>query len=642
MTKNNVYVGDFETTVYEGQDRTDVWASALVQLFTEDVKIYHSIEETVEAIAQLPNHSIIYYHNLKFDGAFWLDYLMQKMGFTLSGTMTDDMTSFSYTKQSEMKERTLITSISDMGAWYRIIFKLNNKVFELRDSLKLLPFSVETIGKSFGTKHKKLSMEYTGYRYPGCVITDEEKKYIANDVLVVKEALEIMYNQGHNKLTIGSCCLSEFKEDYRYFDDYKHYFPNLYEQQIDETIYGASSVGEYVHKAYRGGWCYLCPGKKGVHHDGFTADVNSLYPSVMHSESGSKYPYGKGTMWRGNYVPDWAELPDRYFYIRFSCEFDIRPGYLPFIQIKKDLRYKPTDMLTTSKVWDAEREQYCEYIRRFDGSIVRARVTLTVTETDWRLINEHYVLHDLEIHDGVVFYAQTGLFDRYINKYRKIKQESTGAVRTLAKLFLNNLYGKMAASTDSSFKIPLAVDGVVKYGVVREHEKTPGYIAIGAAITSYARNFTIRAAQLNYYGDDKPGFIYADTDSIHCDIPMASVKGIKIHPSDFCCWKIENEWDIGMFTRQKTYIEHTIREDGENVEPYYNIKCAGMPKKCKRLLDASLRGIMPPDLTDYERAFVEVKRELIDFDIGLKVPGKLLPKRIPGGILLVETDYEMR
>ena len=31
-----------------------------------------------------------------------------------------------------------------------------------------------------------------------------------------------------------------------------------------------------------------------------------------------------------------------------------------------------------------------------------------------------------------------------------------------------------------------------------------------------------------------------------------------------------------------------------------------------------------------------------DFNRGLKVPGKLRPKRIRGGIILVETPYEMR
>ena len=31
------FVGDFETTVYKGQVNTEVWASAAVELFTEDV-----------------------------------------------------------------------------------------------------------------------------------------------------------------------------------------------------------------------------------------------------------------------------------------------------------------------------------------------------------------------------------------------------------------------------------------------------------------------------------------------------------------------------------------------------------------------------------------------------------------------------
>jgi hypothetical protein len=34
--------------------------------------------------------------------------------------------------------------------------------------------------------------------------------------------------------------------------------------------------------------------------------------------------------------------------------------------------------------------------------------------------------------------------------------------------------------------------------------------------------------------------------------------------------------------------------------------------------------------------------EISDFKIGLTVPGKLVPKRIKGGTLLVETTYEMR
>ena len=37
-----------------------------------------------------------------------------------------------------------------------------------------------------------------------------------------------------------------------------------------------------------------------------------------------------------------------------------------------------------------------------------------------------------------------------------------------------------------------------------------------------------------------------------------------------------------------------------------------------------------------------IKRSITDFKNGLKIPGKLLPKRIKGGIILRDTYYEMR
>ena len=61
---------------------------------------------------------------------------------------------------------------------------------------------------------------------------------------------------------------------------------------------------------------------------------------------------------------------------------------------------------------------------------------------------------------------------------KKIKMENKGAIREPAKLFLNNLYGTMASSTDSRYKIAfIDSDNSLKFEV------------------------------------DKPGFIYVDTDT---------------------------------------------------------------------------------------------------------------------------------
>ena len=638
---------DFETTVYEGQTNTEVWASAVVELYSEEVQIFHSIRETFNYFKSLKSNLICYYHNLKFDGNFWLSFLLCDLKLEQATEKTgNNEYDLAFVKPNRMKNNTFQYSISDMGQWYAIRIKINDFIIEIRDSLKLLPFSVKEIGNAFKTKHRKLEMEYNGFRYAGCTITDEEKEYIANDVLVVKEALEIMFEKGHKQLTIGACCLEEYKFLFGK-QDYESTFPNLYEISI-LAEHGCRNAGEWIRHSYKGGWCYVVPEKTNkVFEKGTTADVNSLYPSMMSSESGNEYPVGLPKFWLGNTIPPQAELPHRYYFVRIKTRFYLKEGKLPFIQIKGSLLYRGTEALESSDVVDRITGKRSAFYIGTDGEIHDTRVILTLTCTDYKLFREHYNVVDFEILDGCYFRAEKGIFDEYIEKYKKQKLESTGALRTLAKLFLNNLYGKMASNTDSSFKYAyVKEDGTIGFVTIEADEKTPGFIAVGSAITSYARNFTIRAAQTNYFGKDKRGFIYADTDSIHCDLLPEEIKGIKVHEKDFCCWKLETCWDKAIFARQKTYMEHVTHENCEPIEqPYWNIKCAGMPDRCKNLFEMSMNGYVPKETDKFTKEqldFLKIKRTMEDFKVGLKVPGKLLPKRIPGGILLVETSYEMR
>lgn len=653
-----LFIGDFETTVFKGQVNTEVWASASVELFTEDVHIFHSLGEQFDYFTELKSNLIVWYHNLKFDGSFWLPFLLVERGYRQAYTQTDpeNINTIKFDSRRDMPNKSFTYSISEMGQWYRITIKTKHgKIIEIRDSLKLLPFTLRRIGKSFKTKHQKLDMEYKGVRYAGCTITDEEKEYIANDVLVIKEAMELMLTEGHEQLTIGSCCLHEYKEiiGKLRFEDL---FPDVYQMPIDEEIYGNANAGDWIHRSYKGGWCYVAKGKeKRLLGPGVTADVNSLYPSVMHSESGNRYPVGEPTFWHGNYIPADALFYTNYYFIRIRTRFKLKPGYLPFIQIKGNFLYKGNECLETSDIRSFVDGKYYEYYKDLDGTTKKAIVELTLTCTDYELIKEHYELYETEILGGCWFQSKVGIFDDYINKYREIKVNSKGAQRELAKLFLNNLYGKMASSPDSSFKVAnLKEDNTVAFMTVLAADKQPGYIPVGSAITSYARNFTIRAAQKNYHGPDKPGFCYADTDSIHCDLPESELVGITTHPTAFCCWKIESWWDKGWFVRQKTYIEHITHEEGEELEnPYCNIKCAGMPERCKKLFEKGMTD--NPDLQYYyedgirkehtpeEVEFLTAKKyDIPDFDVGLKIPGKLMPKRIRGGIVLVDTDYKMR
>ena len=107
---------------------------------------------------------------------------------------------------------------------------------------------------------------------------------------------------------------------------------------------------------------------------------------------------------------------------------------------------------------------------------------------------------------------------------------------------------------------------------------------------------------------------------------------------------------------QKTYAEHVTMENLEPIDsPYWEIKCAGMPETCKRLFMFSFnpaiktlieKGIAihinHKDLTPDEQLFLSQTRSILDFKFGLKVPGKLMPKHIEGGIVLQSDYYTMK
>lgn len=656
---------DFETTVYEGQTNTEVWLSGCGELFTDDLHVYGSIGELYKYFTSLNCHIIAYFHNLKFDGAFWIDFLLTKLKYEQAYQKLPGG-KVKFVDDKDMRSKSFKYSISDRGQWYQIIIKYRKHYIILRDSLKLLPFALSDIAKSFKTKHQKLTMEYKGFRYAGCEVTAEEREYFKNDIYVLKEGLEFMFEQDHTKLTIGSCCLDEYKNILKRSTklcalEYDELFPNLYDHGFSCVDHKYANIGEWVRRSYKGGWCYLVRGKENkVHENGYTLDVNSLYPSVMHSSSGNAYPIGLPTYWHGDFIPEQAKTETRYFFVRIRTRFYLKKGYLPFIQIKNNALYRGTEALETSDIFDPKDGQYYSHVC---GNPVT--VELTLTQTDYYLILEHYDLVDFQIIDGFYFHSMIGIFDEYIDKYKEIKMNSKGAVRTLAKLFLNNLYGKMATSTDSSFKVAYLKEPdefgrqTVAYYPIEEHDKRPGYIPCGSAITSYAREFTIRAAQKNYYGPDRDGFIYSDTDSLHINLPLEEIKGVPLHPTEFNHWAVESKWDCGIYVRQKTYLEHITEKDilydGERgiyeseVCDYLDVKCAGMPQRCKDLFVESMKEdrVYDESRSEEEKAFlyenqVPIVRTINDFKRGLKIPGKLLPKRMPGGVVLMDTYYEMR
>ena len=64
------YACDFETTVYEGQDYTEVWLSGAIQLYNDTPFVFGSIDGLFDFFKKQRANIIAYFHNLKFDACF--------------------------------------------------------------------------------------------------------------------------------------------------------------------------------------------------------------------------------------------------------------------------------------------------------------------------------------------------------------------------------------------------------------------------------------------------------------------------------------------------------------------------------------------------------------------------------------------
>ena len=563
------FTADFETATWNST-KTWVWAWSLCDIENpENVDVGNDIETFFERIKKEAN-PYIYFHNLKFDGEFILYYLM-----------THD---FEYVESNEKRNNTFSTLISDMGLFYQIevYFEVGKKTKKVTfiDSLKIINQSVESMPKTFKIPENKLEIDYNEPREIGHELTGEEIAYIKNDVVIVAKALKYLFDMGLTKMTAGSNALSEYKEIMKL-----NRFRNLYKPLNYE-------IDKDIRRAYRGGFTYLNPIYKNKSvGSGEVLDVNSLYPSCM------RYmilPFGEPFFYEGEYKED--KVYPLYIQ-RLTCSFKIKEGKIPTIQIKHS-RFVDNEYLT-----DSGEEP----------------VALTLTSVDLKLFLEQYDVWDLNYESGWKFKGMRGLFTEYIDKWIKVKNEATisgnKGIRQVAKIMLNSLYGKFATSLDVQSKIPYLENDIVKYKLGEKDTKDGVYLPMGAFITAYARDKTIRTSQaikdysIKKYGVDM--YCYSDTDSIHTILPIEELKQFcEIDDVELGAWKHESHFTRAKFIRQKTYLEEI---DGE-----INITCAGLPQRC------------------YDQVTWD------NFKEGLKVDGKLSFKHVQGGVILVETEFTIK
>lgn len=555
-----VYAADFETTTLENDCR--VWAWALCEVGNvKNFKHGKTIDSLMQFCIKSQDSTVLYFHNLKFDGEFILSWLFKNGYEHCPGKRSLDDNEFN-------------TLISDSGQFYSIKICLerygrNVKHITIYDSLKLLNMKVSVVAKTFDLPISKLEIDYNKERPIGYDLDQQEIDYIHNDVAIMSMALKKMFDMNLIKMTIGSNALQEYKKviGKKHFN---YWFPP---PKYDKDIRGS----------YKGGFTYLKEGYSGVDlKEGIVLDVNSLYPSVMYN---NEMPYGEGVFFTGKYK---ADTTYNLYVQMFRCQFEIKPRHIPTVQIKHTLRFAQN-----------------EYLKSSNDEIV----TLCMTSVDIKLFFEHYDVYDVEWISGWKFMSSKIMFRSYIDKWNAIKVQATlegnSGMRSISKLMLNSLYGKFATNPVVRSKHPyLGDDGVIHYSVGEAEERKPVYIPVGSFITSWARYKTITSAQKVY---DR--FVYADTDSLHL-LGTGMPEGLEIDSSKLGAWKHESTFSRARFLRQKCYIEE--------IEGELKITCAGMPDS-----------VYPYVTWD-------------NFRMEQVYEGKLRPKHVDGGIVLVPTTHKLR
>lgn len=550
------YTADFETTTDPNDCR--VWAYGICQIDNPDNFIFgNSIDDFMDFCKH--SNPTLYFHNLKFDGDFILNWLFRH--------------DFQYVTKGNERSKTFTTLISDMGQFYTmtIFFEVKGKHSRkvvIYDSLKIIPLKVSDVAKSFGLPISKLEIDYDEKRPIGHELTLEEIEYLKNDVTIMALALKEMFNQNLKKMTQGSCALEDYKTIIG-----KHNF---------KKWYPPPSYDEDIRRSYKGGWTYLNPKFAGIDlNEGIVLDVNSLYPSRMYYKP---MPYGEGVFFEGEYKEN------KYYnlYVQmFKCAFELKPDHLPTIQLKGNRSFVQTEYVTTSK---------------------GEQITLCLTCVDLKLFLDHYDVWNLQYISGWAFKSTVGLFKDYIDKWNKVKVESTlngnKGMRTIAKLMMNALYGKFALNPNVQSKFPVFENGKIRYALGEKEIRDPIYIPMGSFITSWARYMTITSAQAVF---DR--FVYADTDSLHLvgtDLP----DNLEIDASKLGAWKHESTFTRARFLRAKSYIEE--------INGNLHITCAGLPSSSHHFVTWD------------------------NFKPGASYSGKLLPQHVEGGIVLKDIDFTIR
>lgn len=547
------YVADFETTgenEYIKTGKTRVWLYSIADQNANIVNDGSSIEEFMEWCEDNPQ-SLIYFHNLRFDGTFILNYLFENKFERVDKLLVHSKRGFS-------------ALIGDMGEYYQI--KVNfapNKQVTIQDSLKIIPLKVKKIAEAFNLPIEKEIIDYNDY-----TIDEKRLEYVHHDVQIVAMAMKFFREQGLTKMTIGSNAYHEFIAENAHL---RYYLPELGHDWLVEW-----------RSAYRGGRSQINPRfENKILKNVRRYDINSMYPYVMAS---FPMPYGEPIecMTTGKYE---FELYD------IDIDFDLKDGHLPTLLKKNGLFAKGDSYYISS--------DSIEHIK--------------ISNIDYMLMKRHYDIHYVKFNKIYGFRTTNIIFQDFIHKYYKLKSEAKGGLRLVYKLILNNLYGKFGSNCEGRNKIPyIGEEGSLEYDYSELHEMKQYYLPIAIAIVSWAHKLIDDAILKTGY--DKFVYCDTDSVHTIGTLPdgwvdskelgkfkMEATEEVSKYVRQKCyITKDKGEWSITCCGMAENTKEWLIRTYGDNITDVFKVgltidmneECIamGLTENDMKLLPKQVRG----------------------------------------------------
>ncbi len=599
---DKVLGADFETD-HDGEKAWMVqWAISDGQ--SEDYGTEWGLFEETLVSHMRKGETFLYFHNLKYDLEFMkysLRRICEEYGFEMLIGMRD--------------KNPLFIQI-DPGKGSRF------KKLHIRDSLKKVPGTLDQLAKLVGMRKLEGFDFEAGWSKTVNLDDDSNWDYIRNDARIVAIAMQQMHDLGNRKSTFSGDAWAECKRHFaggRYFPvDYKweDVFPQLpieLDLKLRLGYFGGINISQ--HKGINRG--------KLLH-----ADVNSMYPAVMYYDP---LPYGHPTYTK--------EIPseDSLFVIKGWFKLNLKPGRSPWFIFKNGFDNIIENIEHGTPV--VKTEQWHE---------------MTLTSVDLELMIDWY---NIEIHPDMepefwVFKSAVGLHKDYIDHYIKIKETAGKGTlkREDAKLHMNAVYGRSGLNPHGQETTLEEIDGELKWVATKIlNEDNDAYLPYAMFVTAHARRRLLEYVE-------KCGcenVIHCDTDSvIHYG---GQVEGIK-YGKGLGEWSIECEPLAVYEGGFKRYVE-ILREDRiwTEKEKWLNMACAGVPKKTNvngipvgmwvEILDNPEVILSDKHLgqTDYKIESDWLRELYIKNGMNPDCVNtmKLIPERVPGGIILRERQHKL-